>query len=444
MICKIIMPEGAQYILNKLNEYGREAFIVGGCVRDSVMGRIPGDWDITTSATPEEVKKVFERTYDTGIQHGTVSVLYQGESYEVATYRIEGEYSDWRRPSGVSFTQKITEDLKRRDFTMNAVAFNHEEGFIDPFGGMKDIRERTIRCVGNAGERFSEDALRMLRALRFSAQLDFEIEKETMKAISKYGQRIEKVSKERIRQEMNKLLLSDHPNKILQLSQCGLMQYILPEFGICLNTQQQNPYHIYSVGMHSVKAVENIGKDLVLRWTMLLHDIGKPMTRTTDEKGIDHFFGHNLKGEELAERILKRLKFDNKTIGKVLRLIRWHDRPVEATGKAVRRAVKTVGDDIFNELLMVKEADIKSQNLIFSEDRLTKIETIRRIYSEVKRKGECTSKNELAINGNDLLAIGVKEGRKVGILLDELLDRVIDQPELNEREKLLAEVRKMV
>ncbi|MCX8129311.1 MAG: CCA tRNA nucleotidyltransferase [Clostridia bacterium] len=439
----ISIPAAPLSIIDTLNQNGYEAYVVGGCVRDSILGVKPKDWDIATSAKPDEIKKVFNKTIDTGIQHGTVTVVIKGENFEVTTYRVDGEYADSRRPKSVSFTSSLKDDLSRRDFTVNAIAYHPEKGFADPFNGMEDIKECVIRCVGDAGERFREDALRMLRAIRFSAQLNFSIDALTHKAIEDHNGLIRNISQERIREELTKLLLSEYPERFLLLYRTYLLKHILPEFEPCFLTKQNNPYHIYSVAEHTIKAVASIRQTPVLRWTMLLHDLGKPLTKTTDEKGIDHFYGHPDKSFHIAQKILYRLRFDKKTIDKVCRLVKLHDRPIELTCNAVRKAVYSVGDDIFPELLEVKEADYKAQNPDFLIKRLEKISIIRSMYNNIKQENQCFSLNNLAVNGNILKQEGFKEGKEIGNILKRLLDAVIDDPELNEKEKLLELVRRM-
>jgi len=437
MHVNINIPKPVNDILKRLNNNGHEAFVVGGCVRDSFLGRIPEDWDITTSAFPEQVKKIFDKTYDTGIKHGTVTVLIDHLPYEVTTYRIDGGYEDCRHPTEVLFTSNIVEDLKRRDFTMNAIAYHPDKGFIDPYHGIEDIKHKIIRCVGKPEERFQEDALRMLRAVRFAAQLDFIIEKSTFEAIKTNGRLISKVSSERIREELNKLLLSNHPEKLLLLTETGIMDMILPEFQQCMLTEQHYPYHIYNVGEHIIETVKNIEPDFILRWTMLLHDMGKALTRTTDEKGMDHFYDHTVKSEEIAYNILRRLKFDNRSMNKIIRLIKWHDHPIEPTKKAVKRAVRVIGEDIIEDLFKVKEADMRAQNPEFLQERLIQLEHVKEIYEHIKHSQECFSMKDLAVNGSDLIDIGFKEGKQIGRVLEKLLDYVIDRPEANQKEHLL-------
>ena len=293
---KLKMPASVDIIIDSLQANGYEAYAVGGCVRDSILGRDPDDWDITTSATPWEVKAVFGRTVDTGLQHGTVTVLLGNHAHEVTTYRIDGDYEDGRHPKDVTFTASLEEDLKRRDFTINAMAYNDKSGLIDLYGGVDDIQRGCIRCVGNAEERFGEDALRILRALRFSAQLGFGIEQDTYDAICKLAQTLEKISAERIAAELTKLLLSERPEYIQHLYETGITKVILPEFDPMIETSQNNPHHCYTVGRHTLESLKYIPAHKVLRFTMLLHDIGKPNCRTTDEDGIDHFKGHAVEG----------------------------------------------------------------------------------------------------------------------------------------------------
>ena len=288
----IEIPPKVDRILKTLEKAGFEAYAVGGCVRDRVLSDTPDDWDITTSAKPKQVKSLFHRTIDTGLQHGTVTVLLDKEGFEVTTYRVDGVYEDGRHPKDVTFTASLEEDLKRRDFTINAMAYNPKQGLVDPFGGLGDLEKKVIRCVGDPKERFSEDALRILRAVRFSAKLGFSIDPATENALSLLAPNLEKVSAERIQVELVKLLISDHPDYLRTAWRAGVTKIFLPEFDTCMETQQNTPYHMYSVGEHILHSLVNIRSDRVLRLTMLLHDIGKPVCRTTDENGRDHFKGH--------------------------------------------------------------------------------------------------------------------------------------------------------
>ena len=322
----INLPREVESILYTLNELGYEAYIVGGCVRDSLMGNIPNDWDITSSARPDELKKVFPKTYDTGLEHGTVTVRIKNEYHEVTTYRTEGLYKDHRRPSEVEFVSDINLDLGRRDFTSNAIAYHPKEGYIDPYNGMEDIENAILKSVRNPVERFTEDALRILRGVRFSAQLGFSIEEETLRGMIECKNLLTHISKERIRDEMIKILLSDSPDKLIDMNKWGLLEYVIPELTSCFNTPQNHPHHIYDVGTHTIKAIKETPKDLILRLTMLLHDIGKPASHTRDKDGIDHFYGHVAKSVDMTKQILRRLRFDNKTIGQVSALVKYQDR----------------------------------------------------------------------------------------------------------------------
>lgn len=433
----ISVPQQVQYILDVLRENNHHAFIVGGCVRDCIRGSIPADWDIATDAVPDEVKLLFHKTVDTGIKHGTVSVLINGSSYEVTTYRIDGEYLDFRKPDSVSFTSSIEEDLSRRDFTINAIAYNPIDGIVDPFGGIDDIKAGIIKTVGDPDKRFREDALRMLRAVRFSAQLGFSIDKNTLDAIIRNCRLIENISAERIRDELTKTLMSDNPFRFSLLMDTKLIKYTLPEFEPCFTTVQNNPYHAYDVALHTLHSVSNIEKDKVLRWTMLFHDIGKPGAKTTDEKGIDHFYNHQQLSVKLAKSAMLRLRFDKKSMDKILLLVKCHDMHIKTEHKSVRKAMGKVGEDIFEDLLKVIEADKKAQNPELLEERNRKFKKLWEIYNEVKEKGQCTSLKSLAVNGDDLIAAGIEPGRKIKELLDNLLEKVIEEPELNNKTALM-------
>ena len=431
----ISIPKHASDIIKTLSSHGYEAFVVGGCVRDSILGKEPADWDITTSALPEQVKALFPRTIDTGLKHGTVTIMMDKIGYEVTTYRIDGTYEDHRRPNDVTFTSSLREDLMRRDFTINAMAYNEEKGLVDLFGGIQDLNDRIIRCVGNPTERFDEDALRMFRAVRFAGQLNFNIEKETLAAIEAQHAFLKDVSAERIQIELLKLLISGHPEMIRAAYETGLTSVFLPEFDRMMETPQNNPHHIYSVGDHTIHAVETI-----LRLTMLLHDIAKPETRSTDENGIDHFYDHNEAGAVLSKTILRRLKFDNQTTQMVTTLIAHHDiRFNDALGtgrKHVRRVIHSVGENLFPYLLDVMEADISAQSDFMRLKKLTALKETRQAYHEILAANDCLTLKNLKINGNQLKALGISEGKIIGAILNALLSQVLNNPELNDYEKL--------
>jgi len=433
----IKLPENAKKILDTMHEAGFEAYVVGGCVRDALLSREPGDWDITTNALPEDIKRIFKRTVDTGIEHGTVTVLMDKEGYEVTTYRIDGKYEDSRHPSEVTFTKSLVEDMKRRDFTINAMAYNEEEGLIDKFGGIDDLENKLIRCVGEPKERFSEDALRIMRAVRFSAQLDYDIEEDTKEAIRELAPTLSNISAERIQTELVKLLISDHPEKTKVMYELGITKVMLPEFDACMVTKQNNPHHMYNVGEHIIKSLGYVRNDKVLRLTMLLHDIAKPVTVTVDGKGINHFYGHAQLGEKMAHDIFRRLKFDRNTMDRVCNLIKYHDDRFPAVAKNVRRAMNRVGEDEFPFLLDVKYADTMAQSEYLREDKLKNIEDSRTLYEKIKEKGECVSLKKLAVNGKDLISIGIAPGKRIGEILGAMLEDVIDEPSHNTKEYLL-------
>ena len=435
---KIRLPRKVEDIIEISQAAGYEAYAVGGCVRDSILGRGPDDWDITTSAKPEEIKKLFDRTIDTGIQHGTVTVMIGREGFEVTTYRIDGKYEDSRHPKDVTFTANLKEDLRRRDFTINAMAYNEKDGLIDLYEGIKDIEQGLIRCVGDAEERFTEDALRMMRAVRFSAQLGYTIEDDTKAAIKELAPTIRKISAERIQVELVKLMISDHPDYIRIAYETGITAQIFPEFDVCMKTGQNNPHHCYSVGEHILHTLPYVEADKVLRLGMLFHDIGKPGTLTVDEQGITHNHGHAAIGEEMSARIMKRLKFDNDTTDKVRKIVRYHDRKIENNARSVRRAVNCIGEDIFPLLFSVKYADIMAQSDHQRKEKLQELETLKVIYEDIIAKKECLSLKDLAVTGGDLIAAGMKPGREIGQTLHRLLEVVLEEPEHNRKDYLLS------
>ncbi len=454
---RIELPEKVRFIIETIENAGFEAYAVGGCVRDSMMNRKPNDWDITTSAKPQEVKKLFNRTIDTGIQHGTVTVMLKGEGFEVTTYRIDGEYEDSRHPKEVTFTPDLSEDLKRRDFTINAMAYNDRTGLVDLFGGLQDLENKVIRAVGEPAERFTEDALRIMRAFRFAAQLDFSIEDNTRSAAETLADTLKNISEERIRDELTKLIVSDHPEYLLNLSGSGVMKVILPEFEKCLNTPQVNIHHKYNVGEHIVHSMMELRSDWmteelqrtgyaadkdtfrILRLTLMLHDIGKPECKTTDADGVDHFYGHADAGEKMAESILRRLKEDNHTIDTVKKLVRFHDVRPASTGKSVRKAASKMGTEIFPLYLIVQKCDVLAQSEYEQQKKLEYISDISGIYIKSRSERECLSVKELAVNGGDLIKeAGMKPGPDMGRVLNALLEEVINNPVLNEKQKLIS------
>lgn len=439
---KINLPEDVKLIISSLEESGYEAYAVGGCVRDTLLGKEPSDWDITTNALPEQMKEVFKRTIDTGIQHGTITVLIGKNTYELTTYRIDGEYEDNRHPKQVEYTSSLIEDLKRRDFTINAMAYNDRDGIVDEFDGIKDLENGIIRCVGDAKERFSEDALRMMRALRFAAQLGYSIEDSTLQAIRELCGNLCSISVERINAELTKLLVSSNPGMLRTAYETGVLQVILPQLASLMEVKQNNPHHCYTVGEHIIHSVEEIEADRVLRYAMLFHDLGKGQTKTTDEEGIDHFRGHQEISAQMANTIMHDLHFDNDTIAKVRILVKNHDRDIIPEEKYVRRVMNELGEGMFPMLLKVETADFMAQSTYKREEKQAVADALKEVYDRIIENRDGIYIKDLAINGSDLIALGVKPGPQIGQILSELLEVVLDNPEYNTREYLLELAKK--
>ena len=439
----IEIPKKVSFILETIRRVDKEAFVVGGCVRDSILHRKPEDWDITTSANPELVKALFKHTIDTGLKHGTVTVMVEGEGFEVTTYRIDGKYEDGRHPSEVIFTPSLEEDLKRRDFTINAMAYSDRTGIVDLFGGLEDIKRSVIRCVGDARERFQEDALRMMRAVRFSAQLGYEIEEKTKEAIKELAPNLKMISAERIQTELVKTVISDHPDYLREAYKLGMTKVFMPEFDKTMETPQNHPHHQYSVGEHILHSMLEIPPRKELRLAMLFHDIGKPEVLEIDEEGITHFHGHETVSAEISKAVMKRLKFDNDTIDRVSRLVYWHGYGTEADEKYVRRRMNQIGEDIFDDYLLAKRADTLAQSLFQRKEKLERQEAFKDIYLQILEKKQCVSLKDLAVSGRDLIEIGIAPGRHMGEILNELLDEVLDDPECNKREYLIKRAKEL-
>ena len=433
----IQLPEKVGRIIGTLQEHGYEAYAVGGCIRDSILGREPEDWDITTSAMPEETKALFDKTFDTGIQHGTITVLLEKEGFEVTTYRIDGKYEDSRHPKEVTFTRNLREDLLRRDFTINAMAYNETDGLVDIFGGLEDLEAGMIRCVGTAKERFKEDALRILRGVRFAAQLGFDIEEDTRQGMKELAWTLQNISAERIQVELVKMITSKRPEMLREAYELGMTRIVLPEFDQLMTTGQETPHHMYSVGEHTLHAMKNIRADKILRLAMMLHDMGKPALKTVDEAGVAHFKKHALESERIAENVLRRLKFDNDTIRKVTRLVRCHDLRMPATAKSVRSAMNQIGEELFPYYMEVRRADVLAQSMYQREEKIENLDQIEELYHQIVEDGDCVSLKDLAVTGRDLIASGMKPGKKIGEKLEELLKLVIEDPKLNTKEELL-------
>lgn len=439
------IPTGARKIIARLEQHGYEAYIVGGCVRDSLMGKSPSDWDICTSARAEEMMALFEdkRVIPTGIQHGTLTILAEDGAYEVTTFRIDGEYLDHRHPKSVAFTRELAEDLSRRDFTINAMAWHPERGLIDLFGGVEDLRDRLVRAVGDPVQRFNEDGLRMLRMVRFATVLDFDYDPATYDAVRKQGHLLQYISKERIQVELNKILLAAHPARGLEdLYTLGMYPYIIPMLCHTVGFAQRGGHHFLDVFEHSLLAVGVIAPELVLRLTMLLHDIGKPFVWDSSESlSYDRFDDHAAVSAKLAGKILRDLKYDNATRKDVVELIAHHNDILLPDPVNVRRALARLGEVQTRRLVQVKVADLIAHDLAGEREKiLTLFAEISDVIDEVVARGDCTSVKALAIGGQDMMALGLS-GRAIGQMLNAALELVLEKPEMNTRETLLNWVR---
>jgi len=446
---RINIPCEVNYIINKLNENSHEAYIVGGCVRDALLNKEPNDWDVTTSATPEEIKSIFKdtnRICNIGEKHGTIGVVINRETYEITTYRIDGTYSDNRKPDEVEFTTSLKEDLKRRDFTINAMAYNNKDGLIDLFGGKDDLNNKLIRCVGNPQKRFTEDALRIMRMIRFAAQLDFRIDTDTAETAANCSNNLSLISKERIRDELIKIITSDNPEKLTEMYLLNIthgtktLRYIDQLVGC----QQNTPHHIYDVFEHTIQTLKNIENDEILRLTMLFHDIGKPNAKTVSDMGFDRFIGHEKEGERITREIMKELRFDNATIDKVTTLVRYHDYRVSTSPRAVRRALSKIGADLFPLYIKVRLADIAGQSDFEKQSKINNIHAVRALYKTIIESNQAFTLKDLEINGNDLIKLGIKPGPRLGEILKDCLDLVIEDPKNNNKEHLLKLIETIV
>lgn len=439
----ITIPSNVKYIIDEFYKNNYEAFMVGGCIRDTLLCKTPKDYDIATSAKPEITEKLFEKTIPTGIKHGTVTVLIDNEPYEVTTYRTEGEYKDNRRPDEVYFVSDIKEDLSRRDFTINAFAYNSREGLKDFFGGLDDLNNRLIRSVGDANKRFNEDALRMLRAIRFSTQLNFDIEENTLNAIKDNKDLIKNISAERIRDELCKILISNNVRTGLNLlKECGLLQIVIPEIVPSIGFDQKNIHHFEDVFNHTLSVIEKCPEDLNIRLAALLHDIGKPDVFFIDDKGNGRFFGHNTKSEKIARDILNRLRFDNKTIKSVCILVREHMNVLDnASNLAIKRLINRVSKENIYSLLALQKADILS--LKDPNVALYKVSDMRKKIDNIIDSNTPLTVKDLAIDGGKLIKeLQIKPGKLVGDILNYLLELVLKNPELNNYDSLITEARK--
>lgn len=438
------MPKNVDTAINLLQSAGFEAYAVGGCVRDSLLGKTPNDWDITTSAKPEDMKSVFADFHciDTGIKHGTVTVVIDGEPLEITTFRLDGEYEDNRHPKSVTFTSDLGADLGRRDFTVNAMAYSKKTGTVDLFGGQNDLKNKIIRCVGDPDRRFNEDALRILRALRFASALDFEIEEKTAQSLLKNRALLGNISEERIAKELLKLVCGKGAKRILTDFAPVLFE-ILPELQPMYKNSHDNPHHCYDIYEHTLIAVESIDPEPTLRFAMLLHDCGKPAVKKFDENGVAHFYGHQRISAEISAQILARLKVSNKFRDEILFLVSNHDRweLYENTEKMPRYLSKFGLDGVLN-LLKVMRADVLAQSPEYRY-RLDQIADAEEIAKNLAAQKPCLSLSELQINGRTLMDIGIPQGRKLGAVLAQLLDEVIDGVTKNTQEALTTRAREI-
>lgn len=436
------IPEFVKNVLLQLETAGYEAWCVGGCVRDTILGRMPEDWDVTTSALPEETMTVFgDRAFPTGLQHGTVTVRSNHQSVEVTTYRLDGSYHDHRRPDSVTFTRSLEEDLRRRDFTINAMAMSLRGELKDPFGGQADLQDGLLRCVGEPEQRFDEDALRILRGLRFAAVLGLKIDGETAAAIHKQKNLLREIAVERILVELTKLLTGAFPADILR-EYPDVLGVFWPEVLPAVGFDQKNHHHCYDVWEHSIRAVTAVPPEAELRHAALLHDIGKPACFTVDPEGVGHFYGHGAISERLADTMLRKLKCATEFRETVVRLVAWHDRDIPRTDKAVRRALRQLGEADLRRLIALKRADNLAQVPAYHSRQL-ELDKAESILEELLAADACFSLKQLEVNGRDLVQLGF-EGPEIGRMLNELLDRVVDGELLNERAALMTFVSQFV
>ncbi|MBQ3762674.1 MAG: HD domain-containing protein [Clostridia bacterium] len=434
----IDLPENVKTIIARLHEKGFEGYAVGGCVRDALLGKQPNDWDITTNASPEEMKRCFEgcRLIETGLKHGTLTVMLGKEGYEITTYRVDGTYTDHRRPDSVRFVDDLREDLSRRDFTVNAMATADGREIVDLFGGREDLKNGILRCVGEAQKRFDEDALRILRALRFASTYDLEIEPETAKAALSLRATLKNVSEERIFSELKKLLCGKGCERIL-LRFPEIVFTILPELAPMLGFAQNNPHHAYDVWTHTAKTVAFAPAEPAYRLAMLFHDSGKPAAHTVDEDGVDHFKLHQLISAQIAETCLLRLKSDTATLRQVCFLVREHDLRIPNTEKAVKKQMIRLGSEGFLSLLPVFRADLMAQNPAMIPEKAAHIDELEKIARRLLSENACLKISQLAVNGNDLKSVGIS-GKDTGEMLKRLLNEVALSGVKNDRETLLS------
>lgn len=434
----ITIPDDVKHVLDKLGDAGFEAYVAGGAVRDILAGKTPHNYDISTSAMPYQISKIFTKTIDGGSRPGVVTVISGNVGYEITAFRSDGVFDDNKHPDDACFTDDVYEDCLRRDFTINSMMYNPDTGILDYFGGIEDINNRIIRSVGEPGQRFKEDALRMLRAVRFKAELDFTIEHETERAIKKYAVLIKKIRPERTLEELNKILLSEHPDYIRDLHRLGLLQHIIPQLECCFGEPQRNKYHIYDVGEHIIQTIKNTPCDLTLRWAAVLHDTGKPVCPSVDSNGIIHFYGHHRESRRIALDLLHKLRMDNDMIHDICVLVENHDYRVDANYTSVKRMMSKIGAEMFEKLMILQEADNMAKNPKYLSEKLKRISGCMSIYRSVIASNQPYRISDLQINAADLAKSGFRQGRELTETLRILLDEVIINPELNNRAYLLS------
>ncbi len=433
------LPSGAAFVLGRLHAAGHQAYVVGGCVRDSLLGIVPKDWDVCTSALPEEMQRVFSDCHviETGLKHGTLTVMFDHEPYEVTTFRIDGEYTDHRHPDEVIFVTDVREDLARRDFTVNAMAWSDESGLVDAFGGQEDLKKGVIRAVGDARTRFTEDALRILRAMRFASAYGFEIENDTAAAAHELKDTLRSVAAERIRVELAKLLCGQGAEKILR-EFADVLFVILPELELMVGFDQKTPYHAYTVWEHVLRTISNCPPQEVFRLTMLLHDSGKPAAFHLDEQGVGHMWGHEEISAHIAERAMEQLRVDNATRDRVLLLIRSHSIDLGTDAKLLKRRLNQFGEETLRQLFLVRRADNLSKGTMPDEEIEERYLARTAALDALLAENPCVTLKSLAVNGSDLMAAGLPKGRTIGAALTYLLEEVMEERVPNERDALLA------
>lgn len=441
----INIPSQVNRAIEILCDGGYSAYIVGGAVRNIIMEIPVNDWDITTSALPDDTLELFKdfKTIETGIKHGTVTVIINGMPLEITTYRIEKGYSDNRHPDEVEFTDRVEDDLSRRDFTVNAMAYSPKSGLVDPFGGCEDIKKKIIRCVGNPDTRFSEDALRILRALRFASVLDFEIDPETAESIHKNKHLLKNISVERIFVELSKLLCGKKAGDILREYK-DVIFFVLPELEPMNNCTQNHERHIYDVWNHTVKAVETIPPEPELRFAMLFHDSGKPHCKTTDENGVDHFYSHGKISKKIVSEALSRLKTSNKFRYTVRNLVEYHDfLPDKISKKTYKKYIAKLGIETVENLFLIRAADVLAQNPKFHEESIAQNDIGKKILEEIKKEEACFKISDLAVDGRKLSDAGIKPSPAMGKILEKLLDEVMDEKLPNDESALIERAKQL-